>query len=243
MTPPLFLLDPLPLGPRVELLGDEGRHAARVKRLGVGEPVLVADGAGTVLDCVVTEVRPDGLVLGVVARREEPAPQPRLVVVQALPKGDRGELAVEVMTELGVDAIAPWSAARCVTQWKGERGERAHAKWQRTAAEAVKQSRRAFVPEVAPLQGTAAVTRRLGESAGALVLHEDAGESLARVPLPAAGDLTLVVGPEGGIADDELERFVAAGATPVRMGPAVLRTSTAGAAALAALALRLGRWG
>src|SRR5690242_7727509 len=137
MTPPLFLVDTLPLADRFDLGGEEGRHAARVRRLVPGERLLVGDGRGGLLDCEVYAVRADGLELMVSARRHVPAPDPRLVVVQALPKGERAELAVETMTELGVDAIVPWAAARCVTQWHGPRGDKALEKWRRTAREAV----------------------------------------------------------------------------------------------------------
>lgn len=241
MTPPLFLLDVLPDGETVLLGGDEGRHAARVKRLGVGEAVLVADGTGTVLECVVTGVRPDGLALQVRSRRVEPEPQPRLVAVQALPKGERSELAVEQLTELGVDEIVPWAAARSIAQWRGERGVKALEKWRRTVREAAKQSRRPRVPVVAELADTAAAAARLRGSTG-LVLHESAAAGLGAVELPPAGEIVLVIGPEGGITAEELALFQAAGASPVRLGSPVLRTSTAGAAALAALSLRLGRW-
>jgi 16S rRNA (uracil1498-N3)-methyltransferase len=240
-TAPLFLLDPLPTGEVLELRGDEGRHAARVKRLGAGEPVLVGDGRGTVASCVVAAVLPDGLRLTVTARNNEDAPSPRLVVVQALPKGDRAELAVEVLTELGVDEIVPWSASRSIVQWQGTRGDKAREKWQRTAAEAAKQSRRAWVPTVTPLASTAQVAARLAGAAG-VVLHEAAITPLASAELPSAGDVLVVVGPEGGISEDELATFARAGATAVQLGAPVLRTSTAGAAALAVLSARLGRW-
>jgi 16S rRNA (uracil1498-N3)-methyltransferase len=241
VTPPLFLLDPLPDGPRIALLGEEGRHAARVRRLQVGEDVLLGDGRGSVLSCVVAAVLPSGLELEVLAARREPPPAVRLVVVQSLAKGERAELAVETMTELGVDEIVPWAAARSVVQWHGERGARALERWRRVAREAVKQSRRAWLPEIAPLASTAEVAARLASGRG-LVLHEDASESLVVCAVPDAGELHLVVGPEGGIAPEEIDVLSAAGATPVRMGRPVLRTSTAGAAALAALAVRLGRW-
>jgi 16S rRNA (uracil1498-N3)-methyltransferase len=164
-----------------------------------------------------------------------------LVVVQALPKGERAEAAVEMMTELGVDEIVPWAAARSVVHWEGARGERAREKWQRTAREAAKQSRRAWIPLVAPLASTAEVAQRLG-SATAIVLHEAAAEGLGAVRLPERGDVLVVVGPEGGVAEPELAAFDAAGAVAARLGEPVLRSSTAGAAALAALSVRLGRW-
>jgi 16S rRNA (uracil1498-N3)-methyltransferase len=240
VTPPLFLLDPLPGGGTVLLDGDEGRHAATVKRIGLGETVLAGDGRGAVLVGTVVAIRPGGLELTVSARRFEPVADPRIVVVQALPKSDRGELAVELLTELGVDEIVPWRAARCVTVWSSARGERAVSKWRRTAREAAKQSRRAWVPTVAEPLDTGAVAARLARASGALVLHEQATTRLADLPLPTTGELVIVVGPEGGITDGELGRLTAA--TPVRLGPHILRTSTAGAAVLAALAPRLGRW-
>jgi 16S rRNA (uracil1498-N3)-methyltransferase len=242
MTPPLFLVDDLPDGDTLALSGDEGRHAARVKRLAVGELVLVGDGRGMIAAGVVTAVLPDGLQLDLTSRRFVRALEPSITVVQALPKGDRAELAVETATELGVDLIVPWAASRSIVQWHGPRGDKALDKWRRTATEAAKQSRRAWVPQLAPLAGTAAVADRLAVGCG-LVLHEAAEVSLASVDLPSDGEVVVVVGPEGGISPDELDRFGAAGATAVRLGEPVLRTSTAGAAALAALSVRLGRWG
>jgi 16S rRNA (uracil1498-N3)-methyltransferase len=242
MTPPLFLVDELPSSDAVALHGEEGRHAARVKRLAVGEAVLVSDGRGGLLECTVSEVTSAGLSLDVVGRGTVPRPAPRFVVVQALPKGERAELAVEVLTELGVDEIVPWAASRSIVRWLGSRGDRALEKWRRTAREATKQSRRAWLPEVAPLASTAEVAARLA-GATALVLHEDASASLASVEFAADRDVVVVVGPEGGIARDELDDFTAVGAVTVRLGEPVLRTSTAGAAALAVLSARLGRWG
>lgn len=237
--------------------GDEGRHAARVKRLGPGELVLVADGRGARAECVIDSVDGDTVLLSVRSRGYEPEPEPRLVVVQALPKGDRGELSVEVLTELGVDEIVPWAAARSIAQWRDQRGAKALQKWRRTAREAAKQSRRPRVPVVAELAATAAVAQRLAGAAAGFVLHEAASDRLACAPLPTAGalggaigggmgggiagEIVLVVGPEGGISPDELAAFGAA--RVVRLGDAVLRTSTAGAAALAVVQSRLGRWG
>ncbi|SHG51103.1 16S rRNA (uracil1498-N3)-methyltransferase [Jatrophihabitans endophyticus] len=242
MTPPLFLLDDIPDGGVVHLSGDEGHHAAKVKRVRAGEAVLVADGRGTLLRCTVRTVLPDGVLLAVTSRELVAEGQPRLVVVQALPKGERAELAVEIMTELGVDEIVPWAASRCVTQWHGARGEKALARWRRTAAEAAKQSRRPRTPALGALASSADVAARLARAACAAVLHEDAVDAVATMAVPLVGELVLVVGPEGGVAPEELDAFAAAGARTVRLGPTVLRTSTAGAAAVAALSPRLGRW-
>ncbi len=237
MSAPVFLAGDL-AGDRILLDGAEGRHAAGSRRLQPGEAVDLVDGRGTRVDCRVVRSGHDEVLLEVVARAYEPEKAPRLVLVQALPKGDRGELAVELATEVGVDEIVPWLAARCVMQWKSERGERQRGRWQATAREAAKQSRRAWVPVVAPLHTTAQLTARLA-GATVLVLHEAAGTRLAALVPPPAGEVALVVGPEGGIATDELD---ALGGTAVRLGPTVLRTSTAGAAAIAVLSARTGRW-
>ena len=241
-TPPVFLVDSLPDGAEAVLDGAEGHHAAAVRRLRAGEVVALSDGAGGVADCVVTAAEPGRLRLAVTAVRRVPPPAPRFVLVQALPKGDRGELAVELAVELGVDEVVPWSAARAVTRWEGARGQKALERWRSTARAAAKQSRRPYVPVVAELASTRAVAARVAAAAGAVVLHEAATGALVSVPLPADGDLVLVVGPEGGLDEAELAAFTAAGAVPVRLGRTVLRTSTAGAAALAALSVRTGRW-
>jgi len=240
-TPPLFFLDSVPLVDVVLLTGDEGRHAGQVMRVRPGDALWLSDGRGALLECTVKQTRSDGVVLRVGTRTEVPVQLPQLTVVQALPKGDRGELAVAVMTELGVDAIVPWAASRCVTQWVGPRGAKALDKWRRTAREAAKQSRRARVPLCAPLMSTREVASMLGGES-MLVLHESAPEPLATCPLPQTEEIVLVVGPEGGVADEELAMFVGSGARAVRLGAPVMRTSTAGAAALAALSVRLGRW-
>ncbi|MEO8889450.1 MAG: 16S rRNA (uracil(1498)-N(3))-methyltransferase [Jatrophihabitantaceae bacterium] len=240
-TPPLFFLDAIPLVDIVLLTGDEGRHAGQVLRVRPGDRLWLSDGRGARLECTVKDTRSDGVVLAVNRRTQLPVPRPQLTVVQALPKGDRGELAVAVMTELGVDAIVPWAASRCVTQWVGPRGEKALDRWRRTAREAAKQSRRARVPVFAPLMSTRDVVSSLA-GPSMLVLHESADEPLATCELPDTDEFVLVVGPEGGVADDELAALTEAAARPVRLGTPVMRTSTAGAAALAALSVRLGRW-
>jgi 16S rRNA (uracil1498-N3)-methyltransferase len=227
-------------GDTVAVEGTEAHHAVVVRRIAVGEPVSLTDGLGRVAVGSVsaaTKARLDVLVDSV---SEAPPPAPAFTVVQALPKGDRGELAVEVLTEVGVDRLVPWAASRSVAVWRGDRAAKGLAKWQATAREAAKQAHRAWFPTVDPLAGTADVTALLGAAPLALVLHEEATTTLADVEV--TGDVTLVVGPEGGIAPDELAAFEAAGARAVRLGPEVLRTSTAGLAAVAALLARTARW-
>lgn len=244
MTAPVFLADSARLARGTVVLdGPEGRHAVSVRRLRAGEEVVLTDGAGTGAYGTVTAVEgKDRLEVEVTDVRTEPEPHPRITVVQALPKGDRGELAVETMTETGVDAVVPWAAARCVTQWKGERGLKSLAKWRNTAREAGKQSRRMRFPEVTDLASTKRVCELLSGATLAAVLHEEGAEPLATAELPVDGELVLVVGPEGGVSPEELTAFAEAGAKPYRLGPSVLRTSTAGTAAAALLLGRTGRW-
>ncbi|MEV5336677.1 16S rRNA (uracil(1498)-N(3))-methyltransferase [Streptomyces werraensis] len=245
MTAPVFVVDDFGTHRtgRYVLEGPEGRHAVAVKRLRAGEEVVLTDGAGRWAAGEVdgTEGK-DRLIVRLGEVVEEPVETPRLTVVQALPKGDRGELAVETMTEVGVDAIVPWSASRCITQWKGERGAKSLAKWRATAREAGKQSRRVRFPEVADAATSKQVASLLAGAQFAAVLHESGTEPLASVPLPDAGEIVLVVGPEGGVSPEELALFESAGARAYRLGRSVLRTSTAGTAAAALLLGRTGRW-
>jgi 16S rRNA (uracil1498-N3)-methyltransferase len=243
VQPPVFLADRAQLDNDVVVLsGAEGRHAATVRRLRPGERADVGDGAGLVAECVVAGPAPGGLELTVQARREVPRPDPSITVVQAIPKGDRGERAVEEMTEVGVDRIVPWAAARCVPVWQGARGERSLAKWRLTAREAAKQSRRAWLPEVTDAASAGLVAQLISKAALAIVLEPGADVGLGRLSLPESGDLLVVVGPEGGITGEEGAAFRAAGAVACRLGPTVLRTSTAGPVAAAILLTRSGRW-
>jgi 16S rRNA (uracil1498-N3)-methyltransferase len=243
-TAPLFLLDALPAAGRARLEGPEGRHAATVKRLRAGEAVLLSDGRGGLAHAVVDVAGRDTVDLTITGRADADAPAPRVLLAQALVKGDRGELAVELATEAGVDGILPWRAARCVARWEeGPRGEKALARWRGTVRAAAKQARRPWLPIVEEPVGTATLARRVAAVDLAVVLHEAASERLADVSLPPHGELLLVVGPEGGITDTELDALVAAGALPVRLGPEVLRASTAAAVALGALGVLTARWG
>ncbi len=241
MSLPLFIVGELPDG-EYTLDGPEGHHAAAVQRLRVGEQLLLGDGRGGVAQARVVAVAKAALTVAIEHRRHEPSPEPRIVVAQGIAKGDRGELAVQAMTEVGVDEILPWAAARSVVQWRGDRGFKARERWIATAREAAKQARRAWIPEVGgdPDLSTKELGQRLGPHS--FVLHEEATTRLSTVELPAVGEIVLVIGPEGGVAPDELTVFQEAGATPVRLGDSVLRTSTAGVAAIAVLATRIGRW-
>jgi 16S rRNA (uracil1498-N3)-methyltransferase len=245
VTLPRFFADPGALtGAQTSsilvLAGDEGRHAATVRRIRAGESVELADGSGTVARCEVTSVGKDRLELVVSAVELIAAPLLRFGLVQALAKGGRDEQAVETATEAGVDLVIPWQAARSVSRWEGPKVAKNEKRWATIAREAAKQSRRARVPQVESLRTTNALAQRLAEADLALVLHEDASEPLVEVKLPDVGEVLLVVGPEGGIGEPELATLSAA--RPVRLGPEVLRTSSAGPIALGYLAATSGRW-
>ncbi|HEX5494045.1 MAG TPA: 16S rRNA (uracil(1498)-N(3))-methyltransferase [Mycobacteriales bacterium] len=242
MRAPVFLVDVLPETDQTVLDGPEGRHAATVRRIRAGEHIHLSDGTGGLAECTVVGTEHDQLALAVLRRSRLRPPDPRFVVVQALPKGDRGELAVELLTEVGADEIVPWASARTVPQWRGERGERALARWRSTAREAAKQSRRAWLPYVTDVHTTRQVCALIAGSAGAVVLDQDARLPLAETPLPSSGDILVVIGPEGGLTEGEVTAFRASGARPARLGPTVLRTSTAGPAALSVLSVRTDRW-
>ncbi|MGB3828163.1 MAG: 16S rRNA (uracil(1498)-N(3))-methyltransferase [Ornithinimicrobium sp.] len=249
MSAPLFLLDDgalvgVEVGDGVDLGGSEGHHAVNVSRMRPGQPILLADGSGALAHCRVAEVGKGSLSARVESVEMEPVPQPRFTLIQALAKGDRDLLAIEVGTELGVDEVVPWEAERSVVRWRGDRAEKAQRKWHNTLIAATKQARRSRVPGLGAVTDRSAVVRRIMAADVSLLLHESATQPLSGMTpqeLPVEGEVLLIVGPEGGVSDEELEAFVQAGARAVRLGSTVLRTSTAGSAAIAVLS-SLRRW-
>jgi 16S rRNA (uracil1498-N3)-methyltransferase len=243
-TAPVFLVDTVPSGAAAVLDGPEGRHAAAVRRLQPGAELVIADGRGAAAFCVVETVQgKESLALRIERSWTEPQPQPRIVLAQALIKGDRGELAVELATETGVDTVVPWRASRSIAKWEdGPRGAKALARWRGTAREAAKQSRRAWVPDVTDPVSTRQLVELVRKSALTIVLDAAADGGISELALPIEGDLVLVVGPEGGISESELAALRTAGAQVARLGPTVLRASTAAAAAIAALGVLTPRW-
>jgi 16S rRNA (uracil1498-N3)-methyltransferase len=243
VTLPVFVVDAKALeGDVIELAGAEGRHAVVVRRIQPGEHIMLTDTVGHGVECVVRSVSKSSLEAQALVRHAEAVAQPRLVVVQALPKGDHAERAVDLLTEVGVDQIVPWSSERTVVSWRGERQAKSLARWRATAVAAGKQSRRLRLPEVSPLHTTAQVAQLASGAALALVLHEDAPTPISSCKVPDDGDVVLVVGPEGGLTEAELAALVAVGGLPVRLGPTVLRSSTAGVVAAAAVLSRTARW-
>lgn len=243
MSLPVFLSDAVTgaaAGAEVVLDGDEGRHAATVKRIRAGEQVVLTDGAGTQARCSVLEAGKASLRVRLESVGYADRVLPHVTVVQAIPKGDRGELAVEMLTEIDVDRIVPWAASRSVAVWRGERATKSLAKWRAAARTAAKQARRSWLPEVTDLAGTDDVVAMVAAAELAVVLHEAAETPLAGLSLDGVSSIVVVVGPEGGLSDEELDLLSAA--ATVRLGSSVLRTSTAGVAAVAALLSRTSRW-
>ena len=243
MSNPVFLIDAaieLIAGNAFRLDGDEGRHAAVVRRITVGEVVDLCDGQGSRATGSVTSVGKDWLEIQVDVVTLEPRPELTITAVQALAKGDRAELAVEMLTEVGVDSIIPWRAEHSVVKW--DNAEKALDKWRRTVREATKQARRAYVPEVAQLHTTDQILERIAVADLTVILHESATSALAQVAIPESGNVLIVIGPEGGISPRELEVFAGAGAQVVRMGSSVMRTSTAGAVAAGVILSHTSAW-
>lgn len=249
---PVFLADfggaPPEPGATVAVEGPEAKHV-RVQRLGPGDEVFLADGRDHRAHARISLADAGRVVFDVISAGTVDRPRPHVTVVQALPKSDRAELAVDLMTEAGVDAIVPWAARRCVARWTGAKAAKARGKWQSTAREAAKQARRAWIPPVAELHSTKDVVTLIRDVVGrggvAAVLHEAGHRPFAGVAADAAdaGEIVFVVGPEGGVDDAEIDEFTRAGAVPVILGPTVLRTALAGAAAISALGPLTRRWG
>jgi 16S rRNA (uracil1498-N3)-methyltransferase len=247
---PAGALDGLRPGDEFVLEGPEARHAVTVKRLTPGEAVDIADGAGKRLIGTVAAVGSGQLTVLATEVLEEPRPGTRLVLVQALAKGDRDELAIETATELGIDAVVPWQAERSIVRWKGERAAKAHGKWQSVVTAAAKQARRAWIPEVRDAVDGGGLLKAVQEAGLAIILHEAARRPLRDVleswdrtsPDASVREVLLIVGPEGGITPKEVTRLCDAGAVTALLGSHVLRSSTAGPAAVVLASDVRGRW-
>lgn len=242
MTDPVFLgdlPDPLPdPGATVVLDGPEGRHAATVRRIRPGEQVVVSDGAGRGVAGPVIDADKSSITVQVVRTMITPEPPLTITVAQALAKGDRSDIACEMITELGASKIIPWQSARSIVRWSGDRADKSRAKWQATVREATKQSRRLRVPIVDQPVSTKQLASMINDHDLTLVLHEEAAARLSQIDVPEAGKIMIIVGPEGGIAPEELQTLSAAGGRPVLISDGVLRTSTAAVVAMAGILLR-----
>jgi len=234
-------LDDAKVGDTVSLTQAEARHAVTVSRLKVGETIAISNGAGLTVSGPITVAEHTELSIEVAEAQHTPRSTPAVFLAQALAKADRDELAVQVATELGIDGVIPWSAARSISRWQGAKVAKGRDRWAAIVREASKQSLRTWLPDVLDLVTTKQLAA-FASSTRMLVLEPTATETLSDLVVDDR-DIVLVVGPEGGVADHELELLTAAGASTVRLGSEVLRTSTAGPAALAVLNVKLGRWG
>ncbi|ABK70673.1 16S rRNA (uracil(1498)-N(3))-methyltransferase [Mycolicibacterium smegmatis] len=244
MSAALFYVDVLPgAGELAVVDGDEGHHAANVRRIRVGERIDLSDGAGTLAHCVVENTAKGSVSARITEQVTLPPARPSVTVVQALPKSDRSELAIELATEAGADAFVAWQSARCVARWDGPKADKGLRRWSAVARSAARQSRRAYIPTVTGVESTRDLLRRIASTDSVvLALHESATAPFAEIPVAQSDSVILIIGPEGGIADDEIAALTDAGAHAVRLGPTVLRTSTAAAVALGALGALTSRW-
>jgi len=235
MVEPLFFQADLKPASEVILTGDEAKHAVAVRRMRIGESIAVTNGAGLKLRGTVSSLEKNSLTIEVIETIQESEPKLKFILVQALAKGDRDELAIQAATELGVFEVIPWQASRSVSIWEGKKQETGRSRWQQIVLEAAKQSLRSFVPHVREITTTNELADALGSFDLALVLDLSGNKSLKDLTLPDQGTVAIIVGPEGGISAEELEKLGAA--QRVNLGSNVLRTSTAGPAVLAALTL------
>lgn len=230
------------LGTSFTLGGPEAKHAISVRRMTIGESIAISDGSGVKIRGKVIKVKKETLEISIESIEELLAPKSQLVLVQALAKGDRDELAIQACTELGLFGVIPWQADRSISIWKAEKKQKGQARWQSIVTEASKQSLRAFIPRVEQVLDSQELISALQVFDQVLILDPEADKSITEINSPAEGKVAIVVGPEGGISEQELESFKKAGFSSVRLGGGVLRTSTAGMAAVSYLQAKLGDW-
>ena len=230
------------VGSSFTLGGPEAKHAVSVRRMTIGESISVSDGSGVKIRGKVTKVKKETLEISIESIEELFAPKSQLVLVQALAKGDRDELAIQACTELGLFGVIPWQADRSISIWKAEKKQKGQARWQSIVTEAAKQSLRAFIPRVEQVLDSQELISALEVFDQVLILEPEADKSITEINPPAEGKVAIVVGPEGGISEQELESFRQSGFSSVRLGRGVLRTSTAGMAAVSYLQAKLGDW-
>lgn len=238
---PLFIVENIPDRGDLVIEGDEAHHAGSVSRIKIGEKINVTNGVGRIAEVEVLDINKRNIGCRILEVRDEPRSRVVLTVIQALTKGDRARETIELLTEGGAEIIIPWQAAHSIGQWKEDKD--AQGKWRSWAREATKQSRRTWIPEILDLHTTAEVKRRIEDCELAIVLHEDGSERFSQVISGATPrEILIIVGPEGGISEDEVASFVSAGAHSARLGKPVFRSAHAGVAALSALQSTIGIW-
>lgn len=221
------------------LESNEGKHAANVRRMRAGEPIQVANGSGLRLRGTVSKVANSTVEIEVVSIEQESPPSLEITLVQALAKGDRDELAIQAATELGVMKVIPWQAENSVSIWDAAKAVKARMRWESIVVEASKQALRSFDPQVLGLHTSSQLVKSL--SGQVLVLDPTAPMAIGNMN-KIDPEVSIIVGPEGGISKAELAAFEDAGFQRIRLGEEILRTSTAGLAAISALSLIGGLW-
>lgn len=246
MVEPMFVFDfknPVEVDSLVSVSGAEAKHAISVRRMRVGEAIQLTDAKGLRVRGTVDSISGNSLTVRVAKIETEPEPKLKITIVQALAKGDRDELAVQAATELGATQVIPWESERSISKWIGLKESKGVERWQTIATEAAKQSLRAIHPVVSHPLKSVELAKSFADFHLAIILDPTAATGLGQVAIPVAGRVALVVGPEGGISESELSTFEQAGAIRVNLGESILRTSTAGMAAIAAILALTGRWG
>ena len=229
----LFFVPDLPsqVGSSYSFNSEDANHAIKVLRIEVGEIFRVSDGNGGWAIVQVNEVTKRSLETTVLEVGCQEPLEIQFTVVQALPKSDRAKEAVELLTEAGADVIVPWLANRSISRTE------VISKFVTTAREASKQSRRLFIPQLHETVKEKGVIELIKSADLALVFHESAQVKLSEIitPQTKARNVVIVIGPEGGITDEELAAFAAAGAQIAGLGRPILRSAHAGLAALSAV--------
>lgn len=238
---PLFIVENIPDRGDLVIEGEEAHHAGSVSRIKVGERIAVTNGIGRRAEVEVLDINKRNISCRVIDVIDEARPKTILTVIQALTKGDRARETIELLTEGGADIIIPWSASRSIGQWKEDKDSL--SKWRSWSREATKQSRRSWIPQVLDLHSTSQIRERIEDSEFTLLLHEAGSMKLSKVVSgKPPREVNMIIGPEGGISDDEAALFEKAGAQSVVLGKPVFRSAHAGVAALAAVQSGFGIW-
>ena len=235
----LFFSDQISTGQRQVLENEEAHHAIKVLRLNTGEVIKISDGVGNWVSGPIVEIAKKELYVSITERGEIQAAKPELVLVQAITKSDRNKEMLELAVEAGVDRIIPWQSERSISKWQSD----SEQKWQVGIKQSCKQARQVKLPQLMQVMSTSEVIKSIGEGGFGIVFHEEASTKFSDLTIPnSQSSVYLVIGPEGGISEQELLSFQNNGSKVVRLGDTVLRSAHAGFAALSAVQTKLGRW-
>ena len=235
----LFFSDQISTSQRQVLENEEAHHAIKVLRLNTGEVIKISDGVGNWVSGPIVEIAKKELYVSITERGQIQAAKPELVLVQAITKSDRNKEMLELAVEAGVDRIIPWQSERSISKWQSDSEE----KWQVGIKQSCKQARQTKLPNLMQVMSTAELVKTIGSGGYGIVFHEEASTKFSELTIPnSQSSVYLVIGPEGGISEQELLSFQNNGSKVVRLGETVLRSAHAGFAALSAVQTKLGRW-